>query len=33
LLAAAVVLDSYNFKEELRDKKWNQLDVDAHGFL
>ena len=33
MLGAAVVLDSYNFKEELRDKKWNQLDVDAHGFL
>ena len=33
LLGAAVVLDSYNFKEELRDKKWNQLDIDAHAFL
>ena len=33
LLGAAVVLDSYNFKEELRDKKWNQKDIDAHSFL
>ena len=33
MLGAAVVLDSYNFKEELRDKKWNQKDIDAHSFL
>ena len=33
LLGAAVMLDSYNFKEELRDKKWTQEDIDAHTFL
>lgn len=33
LLGAAVVLDSYNFKEELKDKKWNQIDLNAHAFL
>ena len=33
LLGAAIVLDSYNFKEELRDKKWNFVDEDAHAFL
>ena len=33
LLGAAIVLDSYNFKEELKDKKWNQLDSNAHEFL
>ena len=33
LLGAAVVLDSYNFKEDLRDKKWTQEDIDAHTFL
>ena len=33
LLGAAIVLDSYNFKEELKDKKWNQIDSNAHEFL
>ena len=33
LLGAAIVLDSYNFREELKDKKWNQLDSNAHEFL
>ena len=33
LLAAAVVLDSYYFKEDLKDKKWTQEDTDAHNFL
>jgi inorganic pyrophosphatase/exopolyphosphatase len=33
LLGAAVVLDSYYFKEDLRDKKWSQEDSDAHAFL
>jgi len=33
LLAAAVVLDSYNFLEEIRGKKWNEDDVAAHKFL
>jgi inorganic pyrophosphatase/exopolyphosphatase len=33
LLAAAVVLDSYNFKEELRAKKWTEEDVVAHQWL
>ena len=30
LLAAAVVLDSYFFKEELRSKKWTEEDEEAH---
>lgn len=33
LLAAAVVLDSYNFLEEIRNKKWNEDDIVAHQFL
>jgi len=33
LMGAAVVLDSYNFREELKDRKWNQLDLNAHTFL
>jgi len=33
LLAAAVVLDSYFFKESLKDSKWNSMDTDAHEFL
>ena len=33
LLAAAVVLDSYYFKEELRAKKWTDEDTVAHEFL
>jgi inorganic pyrophosphatase/exopolyphosphatase len=32
-LAAAVTLDSYNFLEELRDRKWNKDDIEAHKFL
>jgi len=32
-LAAAVCLDSYNFLEELRDRKWNKDDIEAHKFL
>ncbi len=30
LLGAAVVLDSYFFKEELRAKKWTDEDTQAH---
>ena len=33
LLAAAVVLDSYFFKEELRAKKWTDEDTEAHNWL
>ena len=33
LLGAAVVLDSYFFKEELRAKKWTEEDTVAHEFL
>ena len=33
LLGAAVVLDSYNFIAELKDKKWTQEDITAHTFL
>lgn len=33
LLAAPIVLDTYNFKDELKDKKWSQEDSDAHKFL
>ena len=33
LLGAAIVLDSYNFKEDLRDSKWTQEDITAHTFL
>ena len=33
LLAAAVTLDSYNFLEELKDRKWNKDDMEAHKFL
>ena len=33
LLGAAVVLDSYFFKEELRAKKWTDEDTQAHQFL
>ena len=33
LLAAAVVLDSYFFKEELRSKKWTEEDEEAHQWL
>ena len=33
LLGAAVVLDSYYFKEELRAKKWTDEDTVAHQFL
>lgn len=33
MLGAAVVLDSYNFKEELRAKKWTDEDTVAHQFL
>jgi inorganic pyrophosphatase/exopolyphosphatase len=33
LLAAAICLDSYNFLDELRDKKWNEDDIVAHKFL
>jgi len=33
LLAAAVTLDSYNFLEELKDRKWNKEDIEAHKFL
>ena len=33
LLGAAVVLDSYFFKEELRAKKWTDEDSVAYDFL
>lgn len=33
LLAAAVCLDSYNFLEEIKNKKWNDDDIVAHKFL
>lgn len=33
LMGAAVVLDSYYFKEELRAKKWTDEDTVAHEFL
>jgi len=33
LLAAAVVLDSYFFKPELKDKKWTDEDTQAHEWL
>jgi inorganic pyrophosphatase/exopolyphosphatase len=33
LLGAAVVLDSYFFKEELRAKKWTDEDTEAHNWL
>ena len=33
LLGAAVVLDSYFFKEELRAKKWTDEDTQAHEYL
>jgi len=33
LLGAAVVLDSYFFKEELRAKKWTDEDTVAHNWL
>ena len=33
LLGAAVVLDSYFFKEELRAKKWTDEDTLAHNWL
>jgi len=33
LLGAAVVLDSYFFKEELRAKKWTEEDTEAFEFL
>jgi len=33
LLAAAVVLDSYNFLESIKNKKWNDDDIVAHKFL
>ena len=33
LLGAAVVLDSYFFKEELRNKKWTDEDTQAYNFL
>lgn len=33
LLGAAVVLDSYYFKDELKDKKWTGKDTEAHEFL
>lgn len=33
LLGAAVVLDSYFFKEELRAKKWTEQDTEAYDFL
>jgi len=33
LMGAAVVLDSYFFKEELRAKKWTDEDTLAHEFL
>ena len=33
MLGAAVVLDSYFFKEELRAKKWTDEDTAAHQFL
>ena len=33
LIAAAVVLDSYYFKEDLRGKKWTEEDTVAHEFL
>ena len=33
LLAAAVVVDSYFFKEELRGKKWTEQDTEAHEWL
>ena len=33
LVAAAVVLDSYFFKEELRAKKWTEEDTEAHNWL
>lgn len=33
LMAAAVCLDSYNFLEEIRNKKWNDDDIVAHKFL
>lgn len=32
-LGAAVVLDSYFFKEELRAKKWTDEDTVAHEYL
>ena len=33
LLGAAVVLDSYFFKEELRAKKWTDEDIVAYDYL
>ena len=33
MLGAAVVLDSYFFKEELRAKKWTDEDTVAHNYL
>ena len=33
LLAAAIVLDTYWFKEDLKDKKWTDQDSEAHTFL
>ena len=33
LLGAAVVLDSYFFKEDLKDKKWTGQDTEAFEFL
>lgn len=33
LLGAAVVLDSYYFKEDLKDKKWTDEDTQAHEYL
>ena len=33
LLAAAIVLDTYFFKEELRNKKWTEEDEQAQAFL
>ena len=33
LLGAAIVLDTYYFKEELKDKKWTDEDSKAHEYL
>lgn len=33
LLAAAVCLDTYFFKESLKDSKWNAMDSEAHEWL
>ena len=32
-IAAAVMLDTHNFKELLRDSKWQKEDQEAHEWL